>query len=252
MNAALHIVLVGAGNVASHLAPALHAAGHRITAVWSRNLPNAISLADQVQATATNQLNELPAEADLFLVSVADDALPTVANALKRPGCVVAHTSGTQPLAALQGTSEHTGVFYPLQTFTKGRPLELANVPFLIEGPELLTQLAMQLSNNVQHVNSEQRKHLHVAAVFACNFTNHLYAIADKLLANRNLSLDLLRPLIAETAAKAQHAAPATVQTGPAIRHDDAVLAKHLELLADTPQWQELYHLLSHSIQRLD
>lgn len=246
----LSIVLIGAGNVASHLGPALQAAGHSISHVFSGTLTNATALAARVGATAVDDLSALPRTADLFLISIKDDALPEVAANLRLDNALVAHTSGTKPLSVLEGVSSNTGVFYPLQTFSKSKAVELREVPFLIEGPELLEALALQLSDTVQRINSEQRKQLHVAAVFACNFTNHLYAIADSLLEENKLSLDLLRPLIKETAAKIEHATPAEMQTGPAVRNDTNVLAEHLELLKQHPEWQQLYALLSNDIQQ--
>ena len=245
----LNIVLIGAGNVASHLGPALHAAGHRIAHVYSHTLANAEALANTVSATASNSLDQLPNTADLYLIAVKDDALPAVAAQLSLGNQLVAHTSGTKPLSVLEGVSSNIGVFYPLQTFSKAKTVDLSSVPFLIEGSETLETLARQLSNTVQRINSGQRKQLHVAAVFACNFTNHLYAIADALLAENNLSLDLLRPLIKETAEKIEQATPRDMQTGPAIRHDQNVLQEHASLLAQHPEWQQLYQLLSSSIQ---
>ena len=246
----LSIVLIGAGNVASHLGPALAAAGHNLVCVYSHTLANAQALASNVNATGVDQLDLLPSSADLYLVSVKDDALPEVAAQLNLGSRLVAHTSGTKPLSVLQGASSNVGVFSPLQTFSKGKSVHIRQVPMLIEGPDTLVALAQQLSDNVQRIDSAQRKRLHVAAVFACNFTNHLYAIAETLLAESNLSLDLLKPLIHETAAKIDAGSPADMQTGPAIRKDDAVLAEHLELLKDHKDFQELYYLLSNSIQR--
>jgi len=251
------IVVIGAGNVAWHLAPALVAAGHTITAIYSRSPASREALAKQLpqaQPIATLDLRYLAAEA--VILAVPDAALADVAAALKvTPGTVVVHTSGSQPLALLQPIQgAHIGVLYPLQTFSKSKPVALASVPLLIEGQEedtlqQIEQLAKSISNKVYRVPSEARKQLHLAAVFACNFTNHLLGISQQLLHGANLPKELLQPLIEETVAKATQQNPFAVQTGPAVRGDENVLQAHLHLLQQHPRYQAIYSLLSQSIQ---
>ena len=251
------IAMVGAGNVAWHLAPALAAAGHTIAAIYSRSPASREALAKALpQAHPVSTLNLLDMAVDAVLIAVPDDALPEVAAALRvAPGTVVAHTSGSQPLAVLQPVQgAHTGVFYPLQTFSKSTPVDLTSVPLLVEAQdantlEQLETLARSISRKVQRVDSEARKQLHLAAVFACNFTNHLLGISQQLLQEANLPKELLQPLIAETIEKASRHNPFAVQTGPAVRGDENVLQAHLHLLEPHPRYQALYSQLSRSIQ---
>ncbi|WP_276497628.1 Rossmann-like and DUF2520 domain-containing protein [Pontibacter litorisediminis] len=255
----MNIALIGAGNVGWHLAQALQAAGHTITTVNSRSAAQREELAQllpQAQPIAT--LDLLSIAADVVLVAVPDAALAAVAGALQvKPGTVVAHTSGSQPLSVLapvQGA--RTGVFYPLQTFSKTKAVDLRQVPILLEATDeetlqLLQRLAQSISNTVEAVTSGARKQLHLAAVFACNFTNHLLGISRQLLQEANLPHHLLQPLIQETIAKAMQHNPYTVQTGPAIRHDQNVIEEHLHLLQQHPHLQEIYRLLTQSIQAI-
>jgi predicted short-subunit dehydrogenase-like oxidoreductase (DUF2520 family) len=145
------------------------------------------------------------------------------------------------------------GIFYPLQTFSKTKAVNISEVPFCIEAntdknEQLLVDLAKVLSNNVELINSEQRKKLHLAAVFACNFSNYMYTIADELLSNDNLDLNLLKPLIIETANKIKDNSPKAMQTGPAKRNDKAVIEKQLQLLANNPAYKDIYQLITEQI----
>ncbi|GAA4389738.1 Rossmann-like and DUF2520 domain-containing protein [Hymenobacter koreensis] len=252
------VVLLGAGRVAAQLAPALARAGHSVVAVWSRTLASAQQVAQGIGATAFGgsapDLRSIPA--DVYLLCVPDDAAPAVLAAAKWPRhALVAHTSGALPLALFAACPAiRGGVFYPLQTFSANRAVDWATVPLCLEAADdadlaLLTALARSLSQQVLVVATAQRQQLHVAAVFACNFTNHLLGIADALLAEANLPTDLLTPLVRETIDKALSQPPFTVQTGPAIRHDVATLLAHRRLLQAHPAWEELYGRLSASIQ---
>lgn len=251
------IAFVGAGNVAWHLAQALAAAGHEVKAVYSRSRTSREALASQLpqaQPIATPDLRTIAV--DVVILSVPDAALAEVAAALKvAPGTLVVHTSGSQPLALLQPVEgARTGVFYPLQTFSKSKPIDLLQVPLLVEAlnTDTLQQietLAKNISSQVHTVSSEARMQLHLAAVFACNFTNHLLGISQQLLQEANLPKQLLLPLIKETMAKAALQDPFKVQTGPAVRGDENVLQAHLQLLQQHPGYALLYQQLSLSIQ---
>jgi predicted short-subunit dehydrogenase-like oxidoreductase (DUF2520 family) len=193
---------------------------------------------------------------DVVVLAVPDFALAGVAAELEvAPGTIVLHTSGSQPLALLQAIQGgHIGVFYPLQTFSKSKPVDFANVPLLVEAQDKETlqqieQLARSISKQVQRVSSEARKQLHLAAVFACNFTNHLLGISQQLLQKANLPKELLQPLIEETIEKASRQNPFSVQTGPAVRGDENVLQAHLHMLQPHPRYQAIYNQLSQSIQ---
>lgn len=250
----MKVVIIGAGNVATHLAKALLAANVQIAQVWSYHYTNAKLLADQVKATAIESLAAIDKNADICLISVKDDAIAEIAQQLIDFKGVIAHTSGSVNIDVLSGSANY-GVFYPLQTFSKDKELSFATVPLCIEANkdatlQFLKKLANQLSNHVVEIDSEKRKILHLAAVFACNFTNHFYALAEEVLTAHQLEFDILRPLITETAAKVQHALPLTVQTGPAIRNDEQTLRKHEELLLQQPQLLEIYKIISESIKK--
>ncbi|HEY4650458.1 MAG TPA: Rossmann-like and DUF2520 domain-containing protein [Pontibacter sp.] len=253
----MNIALLGAGNVAWHLAQALQAAGHTLTAVYSRTLAHAQELTQVLpQAAPTQSLDFRTIVADVILMAVPDAAISGVAAALQvKPGTIVAHTSGSQPMAVLQTIAgASAGVFYPLQTFSKQVPVDFQQVPVLVEGSLeettiALEQLAQSISRQVERVTSDKRKQLHLAAVFACNFTNHLLGLSQQLLQEANLPTNLLQPLIRETIAKASKHHPFSVQTGPAVRHDQNVLDEHLRLLQASPHLQDIYKLLTQSIQ---
>ena len=251
----MKVVIIGAGNVATHLAKALYAKQVQIAQVWSYHYQNALTLANEVNAKAIESLKEIDQQADVCLIVVKDDAIAEIAQQLKGFKGLIAHTSGAVNMDVLSGVTEHYGVFYPLQTFSKHKTLNFADVPLCLEANDAsalhtLKELAEKLSSNSTEVNSEKRKILHLAAVFACNFTNHLYALSAALLEANDLDFAILRPLISETAAKVQQALPLDVQTGPAIRNDEQTLKKHEELLLQQPQLLEIYKTLSNSIKK--
>jgi predicted short-subunit dehydrogenase-like oxidoreductase (DUF2520 family) len=252
----MRITLVGSGNVATHLAAALKNAGHAIVQVYSRAIQNAALLAYHVKAEAIDDLKSINTDTDLFIIATKDDAIGPIAEQLAVHQKLMVHTSGATDLYSLLAFSDNAGVLYPLQTFSKTKEVDFRNVPLCIEAKDdvitkVLEQLAQTISNKVYHINSEKRKALHLAAVFACNFPNYLYTIAQQLTAKQGLDFELLRPLIQETAEKVQNANPAMVQTGPAIRNDENTMAMHQQLLEGEPQLQQLYFLLSQGIIKL-
>ncbi|AYA37432.1 DUF2520 domain-containing protein [Hymenobacter oligotrophus] len=256
----MRIAIIGAGRVASQLAPALAQAGHEVVAVWSRSEPSAQLLASKTGAVPLHgskpDFATVTAAADLYLLAVPDDAVAQVLQAAQWPaGALLAHTSGALPLGVFAAQQQvRGGVFYPLQTFSPGRVLDWSTVPLCLEADEeadlaVLEAVARSLSQRVLRVPTPARQQLHVAAVFACNFTNHLLGIADALLADAHLPADLLTPLIRETVDKALANPPFAVQTGPAVRHDASTVALHTRALGAHPAWQQLYQLLTASIQ---
>ena len=253
----LRIGLLGAGRVASQLGPALAAAGHRVAFVWSRTFAAAEALAAQLPgARALATLAPPLPPADVYLLAVPDAAVaPLLAGTVWPAGALVAHLAGALPLAVFATQpAVRGGVFYPLQTFSSGRVLDWATVPLCVEASApaaeiTLLNLAHSLSQHVLRLDSAQRLKLHVAAVFANNFTNHLLGIADALLAEAALPPELLAPLVRETVAKALAHPPFGVQTGPAVRRDAPTLAAHAAALAAHPAWQALYAQLTASIQ---
>ncbi len=250
----MKLIFIGAGNLATQLALACSKQGFEILQVYSRTEASARALAEKVQCGFTTSLSELRDDADLYLFSVKDDALPGLLAAMKPNNGIWAHTAGSIPMSVFDGYTDKQGVFYPLQTFSKSRTVNFRKIPIFIEASseavaESLLQIASRLSDQVSLLTSDKRKRLHLAAVFACNFTNHMYVLASKLLQEEHIPIDVLQPLIDETAAKIHDLTPAAAQTGPAVRYDEQVISKQLGMLSD-PRMQELYRLLSESIHQ--
>jgi predicted short-subunit dehydrogenase-like oxidoreductase (DUF2520 family) len=250
----MKIVLIGSGNVATHLAKALKAKGEDVAQVYSPNLVNAKLLADSIAAEAISDLNAVKTDADLYIISVKDDAIESIATGLKAVSGLVVHTSGTTDIKVLSAQIKHAGVFYPLQTFSKTKQVSFDQIPLCIEATDavqldVLKQLASKLSQRVYKLGGDKRRVLHLAAVFACNFPNHLYALADQVLTQNGLDFEIIRPLIAETADKVMTDLPENVQTGPAVRADETTINKHLSMLNNMPELQNIYQILSNSIK---
>lgn len=250
------IVLIGSGNVATHLGSALWASGVQVLQVWSRSIENATVLAQKMGSQPISLMSDISAEADAYIFSVKDDALSKVLSQFPYTNKLLIHTVGSISVDVLEPYSSRYGVLYPLQTFSKVKNVDFKNIPLLLEASDdrvmqELRVLAEGISLRVALASSIQRKSLHIAAVFACNFTNHLYAIAEDVLSNNALDFDLIRPLILETAEKAMLHSPKEVQTGPAVRKDAAIVNSHLAMLEDYPDLQLLYQLLSERIMNV-
>lgn len=249
-------IIIGSGNVATHLGKALKRSGITIDVVYSRSLGHAEQLAGQLGAVPYTDLKLVPSHADLYLIAVKDAAIEEVAAQLSVNDGLVLHTSGITPMEILKMHKRH-GVFYPLQTLTKNVEPDLKNVPLLIEANNEKDQRGLELiaatiSEKVFTITSEQRQFVHLAAVFANNFSNHLYAIAEQIMQAHHIPFEILKPLILETARKVQEHEPQSVQTGPAIRNDQPTVEKHLALLQQTPEFRQMYELLSRSIRSLN
>ena len=250
----MNVVFVGAGRLATQFAQALHDKGNTIEAVYSRTLASAQQLTALVGGEATDDIAALPFYADVYILAVSDTALPEVIPQLVkgREGRPMYHTSGSVPMSVF-GNLRHHGVIYPLQTFSKERRIDFSRVPILIEANNYLSLhvarlTAEKVSGDVRELDSDKRRQLHLAAVFACNFANHCYELAAEVLERHDLGFDALLPLIEETAAKAQTMHPRDAQTGPAVRYDEGVINRHLEMLADEPRLRNIYALMSNSI----
>lgn len=249
------IVMVGAGNLATHLAKAFYQKGFRISQIYSRTEHSARTLAESVEAEYTTDLAALKHHARLYVVALKDAAFRPLIPAMVagREQAVWVHTAGSLPMDMWKGHVEHYGVFYPLQTFSKQREVNFAEIPVFVEGCNaeitgFLKEVAATLSGKVYEADSAQRERLHLAAVFACNFTNHLYALAARLLQQSQLPFSVLLPLIDETARKVHTLEPQQAQTGPAVRYDENIINHHLQMLSGEPRLQEIYRLLSSSI----
>lgn len=250
----MRVVFVGAGRLATQLAKALKGAGHDILAVYSRTMDSALALARIVGGTPTDSIRTLPLQADAFIIAVKDSALPEVIGLLapRRSGQPLFHTAGSVPMSVF-GDHDCHGVIYPMQTFSKERDVDFTRVPFFIEGNSeracsIAQRIAGSVSQDVTMLSSGQRRYLHLAAVFACNFANHCYALAGMLLERHGLPFSAMLPLIDETARKVHYMSPRQAQTGPAVRYDENVMQAQTELLGDDDLMQEVYRLLSRSI----
>ena len=248
------LTLLGAGNVATHLGMALQQAGHRICQVWSRTTASASWLADRLGCPAASGMEARLLPSDGYIISVKDDALEQVARCFipQAPETLWLHTAGSMPLDILSGKgAARIGVFYPMQTFSKFKTVDVSEIPLFLESPTdmaVLKELAYGLSTKVYQLDSEGRRHLHLAAVFACNFVNHCYALSARVLKEVGVPFEVMLPLVDETARKVHELAPAEAQTGPAIRGDRVVMARH-EALLHEERMREIYHILSESIQ---
>ncbi len=247
-------VIIGAGNLGTQLALALNENGIQVKQVYSRTLESAQYLAEKVNASFINDLTQLMNTADLYVIAVKDSAIQEVLENLSlSENQLVVHTAGSIPMNILDGFTPNYGVFYPLQTFLKIREVDFSEIPICIEANHpsnliRLQELANKLSRSVHQINSDERKTLHLAAVFANNFVNHFYAIGAEILQDKKLNFDLLKPLIRETAAKIEANLPVDVQTGPAKRNDEAVINAQLKMLHDRPEFQKIYSFVTESI----
>jgi predicted short-subunit dehydrogenase-like oxidoreductase (DUF2520 family) len=250
------VSIIGSGNVASHLAPALDNAGFVVKEVYSRNPKHAEALTEHLyQAEVKATLDFSTSDSTIFIIATRDDVIQEIAREIILPDeAILVHTSGTEPLSVLQfSASNHVGVLYPLQTFSQGRKLDFKNIPVFIESSdeetgEVLLQLGNAISHSVHKIGSEERKALHVAAVFAANFTNHMLTISSDLLLQNNLEFSWLAPLITETINKSLALGPGNVQTGPARRGDLKVLDSHMEFLQEDEIIGEIYKVISQNI----
>lgn len=246
----LKVVIMGTGNVAGHLFEAFRKTEKAtVVQVVGRNIENLAPFGKY--ASITTNFDQV-ADADIYMIAVNDDAIEQASAPLSKKRGLVVHTSGAVPMHSI--TSENRGVFYPLQTFTKGKSMDFRSIPLCIEAQDpdslkLLKELGAGLSDHVHEINSEKRKKLHLAAVFVNNFTNHLYGIGEHISQTEGLSFDLLKPLITETAKKVQDLSPRLAQTGPARRGDEYSMQEHLRLLEETDH-KKLYIQLSEAIRK--
>lgn len=243
------LVILGAGNVATHLFRAFFAAENCVVVqVYNRSEKSLKAFSEKTSTTTSLKNLE---EADIYLICAKDDAVEYLAQEIPYKNKLVAHTSGSLPLLDV---SKNNGVFYPLQTFSKEVPVDFSEIPICLEASDenslkLLQSLAKKISKKTYRISTEQRKALHLAAVFACNFTNHLYAIAEEICTENKVSFEILHALITETARKACLASPQGIQTGPAVRNDIKTIKRHLKQLENS-NFKEIYTLLTESIQK--
>ena len=241
-------VIIGSGNVAQHLIMAF-AKSNKIEVIqaFSRQKESLNQLLDANKITSN--FNDL-VQADLYIIAVSDDAIASVSAQLPFNNRLVVHTSGSVSIDALDPKNRR-GIFYPLQTFSKNKAIDFSSIPICLESDtdyDFLEIVARDISNNVYKINSEQRKSLHIAAVFVNNFVNHLYQIGHEICEANKVSFEVLKPLLLETANKVMLLSPLEAQTGPAKRNDQQTIASHLEALSNENH-KTIYKLLTQSIQ---
>ena len=247
----MQIVLIGSGNVAFHLAKAFTEAQIPISQIFGRNTTELQKISEQFSIPSST---ETLADADLYIISVSDSSIAEVSSLIKNENALVTHTSGSVSREALSGNYRKS-VFYPLQTFSKSKNLDYSKIPFFIDAEnendeEILKNLASKISKNVMLANDEKRKYIHLTAVFACNFVNHLYARAKEISDSQGIPFDYFLPLIDETTQKIHELEPKLAQTGPAIRNDEKVLKLHESLLTDEEKLK-IYKTLNESIKKM-
>lgn len=250
-------VIIGAGNLATQLGLALSQKGITVRQVYSRTHERAQELAQKVNARPSSELSEVGKEADIYIIAVRDSAIEEVLAHLPiDKTSLVVHTAGSIPMEVLSPYTLNYGVFYPLQTFSITRQADFSDIPLCLEAGnasvmEKLEKLARRISSSVHSISSEERKTLHLSAVFVNNFVNHFYALGAEILAQKGLDFNLLKPLIMETAQKVQSMHPLEAQTGPARRMDETVISNHLKMLEDRPEWQKIYSFVTQSIYQI-
>ena len=251
MNKRYKIVIIGSGNVAEHLIRAFELSNNsEVVQIYSRNNVTGNELSLKFNIEFSNSLDQIKI-ADLYIIAVSDSSIAEVSDSLLFSNKLVAHTSGATGLCLLNNKNRQA-VFYPLQSFTKGKEIDFSNIPICIESKNnedcnTLISIAKSISNTVNKVSSEQRQYLHASAVFVNNFTNHMFYIGKEIAEHNNIDFNLLKPLIKETVDKLQYKSPKEAQTGPAIRGDKTTMAKHLDLIIDETH-KEIYKLVAESI----
>ena len=255
----MRITLIGAGNLATNLGHALRKAGHEIVQIYSRTMESAQTLAQALEVSDfTNSIDQIHSDAELYIVSIKDAALSGIATELTKgkEDRLFVHTAGSMPMDTF--TCPRRGVFYPMQTFSKQRIVDFSHIPLFIEASQeedlqLLHSLAETITNSVYEMSSEDRKYLHVAAVFCCNFANHCSALSAKILEKHNIPFSVMLPLIDETTRKIHTIPPKDAQTGPAMRYDENVMNRHIAILQEEGEERmaDIYKMLSESIHQL-
>ena len=266
----MKIVFLGSGNLATHLSLALKAAGEEIIQIFSRTKENAQALADKLHCASCTSINDIRTDADVYIFSVKDDALPSLIEQLSQhlnspSGAgggahtpILLHTAGSVPMSVFPETMHYElctmnyGVLYPMQTFSKDRSVNFREIPCFIEASDnntlgAIKTLASKISDHVLEMSSEKRRKLHLAAVFACNMTNHCYRLAEKVLEEEGIDFSLYLPLIQETANKVKELSPRKAQTGPMVRYDKTIMDAQIALINDE-RTRQIYRLMADSI----
>lgn len=247
----MQTVIIGSGNVAYHLAKAFLQSNIRVEQIFGRNEAELSRISDELKIPFST---ERLAEAQLYIIAVSDSAIPEISKTIKNKNCLVAHTAGSVSMEALEG-DYRKAVFYPLQTFSKSKKLDYSEIPFFIDAEReedrvLLKNLAENISDKVMFADDEKRKYIHLTAVFACNFVNHLYARAKEISDSQNIPFNYFWPLLDETTSKIRKLDPKLAQTGPAVRGDEKTVKLHEALIKNEEQLK-IYKTLNESIRKM-
>lgn len=251
----MRIAILGSGNVATFFGLQFKKNNHTIVQVISSTTQHAEHLATLLDADFATDINQLTHDADVYLFAVSDDVILNFAKTIKRPNKLIIHTAGSIQLSELALISENSACIWPLYSIQKNNLPDSNTVPLIINASnetslQQVIQLANAISSNHFFLNEKQKSMAHLAAVFANNFTNHLYTLSEDLLHHEKIPFELILPLIEYTTQKLHQTPPHQNQTGPAIRHDEVTMQKHLDLLQNDEQMSAIYKLLSNSIQK--
>ncbi|MBV8327102.1 Rossmann-like and DUF2520 domain-containing protein [Chryseobacterium sp.] len=246
----MKIVIIGSGNVAYHMAKAFTLKGISLAQIFGRNENELRKTSEELNIPYSSKQLE---DADLYLICVSDHSVEEVSKIITKKESLVVHTSGSLPKEILSGAYRKAS-FYPLQTFSKSKDLEYEKIPFFIEAEnnedrDLLFEIASKISENVMESTYEKRKYIHLTAVFACNFVNHLFSRAKEISDSQEIPFDYFLPLVNETVQKIYEIEPKMAQTGPAVRNDIRILQLHEQLLKG--ESLEIYKTMNHSIQKM-
>lgn len=251
----MDVVIIGAGNVGTHFAKAFKAAGVNVVQIMSHTMKSAVELASEIGCSFTTDYADINKNADIYVLCVADCYIGLVLRQLKLGEKLVVHTSGSVGINVFYDYAVNYGNIYPLQTFSKFKDVNYAEIPVFVEAntdenQQILIDLVKLVSPHVQVLNSQQRSILHLCAVLVNNFPNHLCTIAEMMMKENQLQFDLLKPLLKETLEKILKYSPYISQTGPAIRNDEIILQKHRDALANCPDVLQIYNAMTESIKK--
>lgn len=250
-----NIVMIGSGNMAYHLIRSFRNTGRKVIQLYARKSERSATLSSRFRVPLAMNPEELRKDGDLYVLAVKDDAISELAGQMNLGDRLVVHTSGATPLSAIRGISEETGVFYPLQSLSFGKDIDFTGIPVCIEASDReslrqLHELAQAITGNVWELDSVRRQHLHLAAVFAANFTQRMYLIASAILEDQNIPFEILGPLINETTRKAIYNGPRKDLTGPAVRKDMKIIEQHMKMLEKHPEFLEIYRQITENIMK--
>jgi len=248
--------IIGTGNTAWFMATRLHKAGHSCLGVYGRDTDHARQLASAVKAPALAYVTDIQDDADCCILAITDHSIVEVAANFSFENTTLIHTAGSLSRMILEPFAQHAGVMWPIYSLIKGKLPQHREVPIVIKGStdhaeELLKQLVASITDIHYTISWEQRQWLHLCAVLCNNFTNHMMAVSEQICNKQHIPFSLLYPIVSQTAERISQASPMKLQTGPARRGDELTIEKHMALLEQNPDWQELYRSITTSIDKM-